>query len=114
MRWGPASQLHGSPPVDEQLVVEHVGRAGLAVEVEVCVLSQVDWGGLVGSGLDVELQLVGVCQHIRRSHLQRAWEALQHGSLQIEMCVEVQIIHTLSKESLFSGALGATLELANS
>lgn len=79
--------MEESPPVDVQLVVQHVGRAGFAVQVEVGVLRQVDWGGLAGSRLDVRLQLVVVRQHICRSKLQCAREPLQHGSLLKLTCV---------------------------
>ena len=75
--------MEGSPPIDVKLMVEHVERASFAIQVEVGVLRQVDWGGLAGSSLDIELQLVVICQHICCSHLQCAREPLQHGSLQL-------------------------------
>ena len=106
--------MEGSPPVDVELMVQHVERAGFAIQVEVGVLRQVDRGGLAGRCLDVELQLVVVCQHICCSHLQCAREAPQRGSLQTDVCVLVQMIGAGLRYSLVSGGLDAALELADS
>ena len=55
--------------------------ARFPVQVEIGVLRQIDWRGLVGGCLNVELQLVGVCQDIRGCNLQCAWEALQKADV---------------------------------
>ena len=52
------------------------GVPGLAVEVEVRVLCQVHWGGLVGGGLNNQLQSIVVRQGVGGSYVQVAWEPL--------------------------------------
>jgi hypothetical protein len=49
---------------------------GLAIKIEVRVLRQVDWGGLVGGGLHDELQSVVVRQGVGCCDVQVAREAL--------------------------------------
>ncbi len=62
-------------PIDVEDVAEDVVPA-VAVKVEVGVLRQVDRGGLIGGGLDDQLQSVVIREAVGGRNIQIAGEAL--------------------------------------